>query len=384
MEKLIINSKIIVSLNFIFLILTLISCESPESEPEKETNIKFDLSNAKAILIQDNSSSNGRTINNNDGNLFKIDDQGNISSVIDSVKVTFVRAFSQGLYVELVDERESIIRKFYVELDNSFTEIQDEIGLYKGENENGDLIFSDVSILRANSITVEKLQTTLDFPTVQSVSGNLAIITDNSIFQIFNTVTNARYNVNGCNGPRIQSFEGGSKAIIDDCSSQILIDMSNGERTESELDGWNHESLKVNDGVVVLSQGISDIGDFSNYALGYLDQEAKLTVLTDNVFQPGSSFCMNCGEPNTVLFGTAQFLVVRELNKISVVDRNNNNSKKSILDGLNVTKMSLQNDLIYYLAEDNFGASITGIYDLINDNNQVLDNQTQYEDVQTF
>lgn len=360
-------------------------CKSNDNEPSPAPpfTLDFNLSGAQAVVFQ-KPKINGRTTDTEDANLFKVDKDGNITPIIDSATVVFAKAFSQGVYIEIDDEREQRRRRFHVLLNNSFKEITEELGTYKGENENGDLIFSDVSILRASTVTVDKLQTTLTSPTIQSISGNLAIITDNSIYQIFNTASNVRYNINGCNGPRMEAFVGSTKALVDDCSGNILIDLSNGNRSKADINGWNHESLRVSDGIIVLGQSISQVGNFSNSALGHVDPTGKLTVLTDNIFQPGTSFCMNCGDPNAVLFGGDKYLVVRELNKISVVDRANNNTVTSILDGFNVTKLSLNGDVIYYLAEDNLGKPIVGKYSISTAKNQVLDNQTLYEDIQTF
>ena len=82
--------------------------------------------------------------------------------------------------------------------------------------------------------------------------------------------------------------------------------------------------------------------------------------------------------------GTDQYIIVRELNKISVVDRLDNNTISSILDGVNVTKISLKRSLVYYLAEDNLGSPITGIYDLSNNENIVIAEKILFEDIQTF
>ncbi|WP_436517401.1 hypothetical protein [Ekhidna sp. To15] len=369
------------NLTFIHLLIAtvLIGCSS--EDPLPETPINFDLFDARAIVFKQASSDDS----NINGNLFKVDNSGKISAVIDSATVTFARTFSKGLYVEIREDGAPDVRRFYVYHNSSYLEIEDEInGEYKGENENGDLIFSDVSILRASSLEIDKLETTLDFPTVQSLSGNLAIITDNSVFQIFNTVSNVRYNVNGCNGPRMEAFPESTMAILDDCSNQILIDISNGNRTVADISSWNHESLRVSDGIIVLNQAMSEVGDFTNYALGHFDTNGNLSVLTENIFQPGSSSCMNCGLPNEVLFGNDEYLVVRELNKISLVNRNENNSISTILDGYNVSKVSLGDHLIYYLAEDNLGNPLIGVYDILNKTNQVLDSETSFDEIQTF
>lgn len=355
------------------------SCDT-ENDPKVEIkpNINFDLAGAKAIILKKSTEhGNGRITNSENANLFKVDASGKISSVIDSINIAFARAFSEGLFVVTSDQR-----KFYVKLDNSYTEVQDEIGDYKGENEQGDLIFSDVSVLRANPFTLDKLQTTLESPIVQSISGNLAIITDNSTFQIFNTVTNIRYNINGCNGPRMEAFDN-EKALIDDCQNKALIDMNTGARTAADINSWNNETLRVNDGIIVLTQGLSDTGDLSNSGLAHVDVNGNLTVLTDNIFQPGSQPCMNCGNPNEVLYGTGTFVVIRELNKVSVYNRVSH-SVTSILEGLNVTGISVQGSLVYYLAEDNLGSPVTGIYNLETEENQTIDNENLYVEIQAF
>lgn len=364
----------------LFISLLIIQSCSKDEDPaaDKKPNIDFNLTGAKAIIIKDPSGViGGRIANSEETNLFKVDEKGSISPVIDSVKISFVRTFSEGLFVITSDSR-----KFYVKLDNSYKEIKDNIGDYKGVNENGDLIFSDVSVLRANTLTVDKIQTTLKLPRVQSISGNLAIITDNSTFQIFNTVTNIRYNVQGCNGPRMEAFNN-DKALINDCQDKALINMNSGERVKADINSWNNETLRVNDGIIVLTQGISNIGSFSNSGLGHIDINGKLTVLTDNIFQPGASTCMNCGNPNEVLYGTGDFIVVRELNKVSVYNRSKH-TVTSILDNLNVTGISVQESLLYYLAEDNLGNPITGIYNLETKENKTIDSENLYAEIQSF
>ncbi|PWJ41099.1 hypothetical protein [Sediminitomix flava] len=367
-------------ISFLLLTAFFTSCDLLESsEDDVQLDLEFDLSGAQAIMLQ-NSSSNGR-VSGTTTNLFKVDTEGNVSPVVDDVSVYLVRTLPKGLYIEIYVG--SNRKRFYALFDNSFTEIKEKVGNYfLGANENGDLVFSDFSIFRFDSKTIEKPQTTLSDPSVQSLSRNLAVITDYSIFQVFNTVSNVRYNIQGCNGPQVEAFMGNEKALVNDCTNEAIMDMTDGSRTGiEEFSQWNHETLPLEEGIIVLTQGR---GGSNFYGLSLVTAEGNRTFLTDDIFQPGSTTCSNCGDPNTVLYGAEQFLVIRELNKVSVVDRNNNNIVTSILDGLNVTNISLEGTLVYYLAEDNMGTPITGVYDLSNGENTVLDNQTQYDDIQTF
>jgi hypothetical protein len=247
-----------------------------------------------------------------------------------------------------------------------------------GENENGDLIFRDVSVFRKSTLTIEKIQTTLSNPTVQSLSGNLAVIRDNSIYQIYNTVTNVRYNIAGCNGPRMISFSGSDIALVDDCSNKILIDMSTGERSAADITSWNHEAIRVGDKIAVLSQGLIEPG----YMIGIVDETGGVDVISGYEFEPGSPSCMNCGFPNSVLFYSAGHFVVRELNKVTAI-KNGESTALPILTGYNVTSISMDGNLVYYLAEDNTGKPLTGVYDLVNQTNETLTNQ-RFDVVQTF
>lgn len=372
--------KINLILITLLVIILLNSCNSDE-EAGPSTPVKFDLADAKAILFRSpysekGTSSNGRTASSGSSNLFKIDSEGKVSSIIDSVDIELARTFSEGLYVETTGGR-----KFYVKLDNTFVEIKENVGNLVGANDNGDLVFSDVSILRSTSITVEKLQTSLDYPLVQFISGNLAVIRDENIYQIYDTVTKLRYNIGGCNGPGMVSIDN-NKALIKDCQNKILIDMSTGERFDADISSWNGESLRLKDGVIVLSQSLTQEGNYSDFAMGHINSVGKLTLLSNKIFKPGDS-CASCGQPNTTLFGGDNFLVVKELDQISIFDRSNNEIT-TILNGLNVIKLSFNNDIIYYLAEDNLGNSIIGIYDIITEENTLVENEISFDDIATF
>jgi hypothetical protein len=345
-------------------------------EPEPPLlEVSFDLTGAKAILF----SQEDVVVDNTTSNIYKIDDQGNVSSVIENAKVVFARPFSEGVYVVVDDPSQDALRNFYVRLDNTFIELQENVGNFKGENDNGDLVFTDVSVFRKSTLKIEKMQTTLDMPTIQSLSGNLAIIRDNSTFQIYNTVNGIRYNIAGCNGPRMVAFNN-DKALLDDCSNKMLFDMTTGERAAGEINSWNQEAVRVGDNIAVLTQGL---GTGTGYYLGLVDQTGAVTVLSDHEFNIGTSACMNCGDANTVLFNSGDYFVVKELNKVTVV-KIGDTTPKTILSGYNITSITLSDDLVYFVAEDNTGKPITGTYDLITEENTILLNDVVFDKIQTF
>ena len=354
-----------------------LSC-SKDDDP-KVINVEFDLTGAQAILLSEEGTTVDGGTSATESYLFKIASDGSIAPVVEGAKVVFARTISSGVFLTIDDPGSENLRNFYVNMDNTYTEIDENIGTFMGENENGDLIFQDVSVFRKSTLKIEKIQTTLSDPRVQSLSGNLAVIHDNSIYQIYNTVTNVRYNIAGCNGPRMISFSGSDMALVDDCSNKILINMSTGERSEANITSWNHEAIRAGDKIAVLSGGL--IGE-PGYRIGLVDETGGVDVISGYEFEPGSGSCMNCGYPNSVLFYSAGHFVVRELTKVTAI-KNGESTALPILTGYNVTSISMDGNLVYYLAEDNTGTPLTGVYDLVNQTNETLLNQ-KFDAVQTF
>ena len=358
------------SLTIILGVLVILSCDDNSDTTKK---IEFNVLGAKAILYSEDGDPNGR-VSSSSTYIFKIDEQGNLTSIADDIVIIYVKTFSEGLFVVTSDER-----KFYVRLDNSYEEITSNVGNYKGENLEGDLIFDNATILRKSTLQVETINSTLTNPRIQSVSGNFAVLTDNSIFQILNTVTGVRYNIAGCNGPRVIAINT-TTALINDCDSKVIMNMANGIRTAGQIISWNHEGLTTADGVVILSQSLNGV---AAYRLGLVDNLGALSVLSDYEFSPGSESCMNCGTPNEVLYNTGDYFIIRELSKVTVIVKGNP-TPKFILTGYNVTSISVDNNLVYYLAEDNLGTPIVGIYNLTTDSNEILEESKQFESIQTF
>ncbi|MBT1705765.1 hypothetical protein [Chryseosolibacter indicus] len=368
----------------VVLLLIVVSCSSDGDDGPKKsgngiTDFGLDISDARAILYRKEDTPIGGRARAAEPSLFKITSDGTVEPTAEGVKVFSVTALSSGLYLEILSGGST--RSFHIRLDNSYTEIDRSAGMLVGENEYGDLVFQNVSIFRLATGILEKLQTTLNNPRVQSLSGNLAIIQDGSIYQILNTHSNVRYNVAGCNGPAMVAFKGSNKAIIDDCSLKVLIDMTDGSRSEAEIFGWNHEALSVGSKIGILSQGLNLEG---GYRIGLIDDTGKVDVVSQYAFTPGSGSCMNCGYPNTVLFYAADYFIVRELDKVTIVKNGGDGTAEQILTNYNVTSVSVKDHLLYYLAETNKGSAVTGVYNLLEKTNKVILDGKSFDQVLTF
>ncbi len=103
------------------------------------------------------------------------------------------------------------------------------------QNEEGEVLFEDGSIYTPANQTIRPLVTTLPFPRVQAASGNFAIIVGHidgyPYTETLNTTTNISYSVSACNGPRLTALSS-TMAAIDDCSAEVLMDMTDGTRSD--------------------------------------------------------------------------------------------------------------------------------------------------------
>lgn len=365
-----------------------ISCESDKAgdnnnnDKEKEQiENSLNFTNPKAILLKTLSSPSKESIKGETElfKLFQIDETGSVTPFLGDITVKNVTCFSKGLLIQLSNNN---IYCLYV--DNTYFKLPDNFdATFKGENENGDLIFSDLSVIRNGGFSVQKIQSSLNYPYIQPLSGNFAIVKGESVFQILNTVSGERYNVNGCNGPRMVALSK-TKALIDDCQGSALIDMASGQRTEAGLRMWNHEHLYLpkKQSAVILNQG-SGIQDQSKYGLMLVFSNGVSTSICNEGFNPGGSSCMNCGDENKVLFNSGDFFVIKELTSISVVELGTN-TKKAILTGYNVISISVKNSKVYFIAEDKVGSKVTGIYNLLDDKIEILKTSDTYSQVFTL
>ncbi|EPX60305.1 hypothetical protein D187_002391 [Cystobacter fuscus DSM 2262] len=71
---------------------------------------------------------------------------------------------------------------------------------------------------------------------------------------------------------------------------------------------------------------------------------------------------------------------MRELSKVTVVKRGEPNPV-FILSGYNVTSISTSENRVYYLAEDSTGHPITGVYDLVTQENKVLQDSGRFTEI---
>lgn len=372
------------ALNFLVLLFA-ISCES-DNGGDDNTEIKLienslNFSNPKAILLKSTSITSKESVKGETElfKLFQIDENGNVTTFLGDITVKSVTCFSKGLLIQLSNNN-----YYCLYVDNTYFKLPNDFDAkFKGENENGDLIFSDLSVIRNNSLTVQKIQSSLNNPHVQSISGDFAIVCSETTFQILNTNSGERFNVNNCNGPRMVALNK-TKALIDDCQGSALIDMKSGLRTEASLRMWNNEHLYLpnKQAAVILNQG-AGIQDQSKYGLLFIFSNGISTSICNEGFSLGGGSCMNCGDENSVLFHSDDFFVIKELNKISVV-KLNDKSKKVILSGYNVISISVKNSKVYFIAEDILGSKVTGIYKLLDDKIEIFKTSGEYSKVFTL
>ncbi len=345
-----------------------------ENNNEK-TELKVQFSNPQALLLKKSTlrSSSGE----NTTTLFQLDDKGNVSPVIEGISINEATPFSGGVVISLYDNGYNI-EQYIIYLDNTYWKLPDGFSSkFIGENEDGDLIFADASIVRKGAKKLEKLQTAIDSPRVQSMSGNFVVLEGGhgSIYQILNTANNVRYNIFGCNGPRIVALNK-EKALINDCQENALIDMNTGVRSKADIGSWNGEDIYMKNGAIIMSQGLAGT---SGYGIGFLDIYGKLTVISGG-FNPGSGGYYS---DNRVLFVSDNHYIVRELAQISVVKKGES-TKKSILTGYNVVKISVKGDNVYFIAEDNLGKKMTGFYSLKTENVFLVISQEEFDEIFAF
>ncbi|RAU83047.1 hypothetical protein [Pontibacter arcticus] len=361
----------------------LIACEKEDAA----SKMKIKFSDPQAIIYKEaganSTASNSTTTNASQADdaskLFQIDKQGNVTAVIEGVDVSLVYPFSDGLIIYL-----SSGEIYSVYLDNSYLQLPSNVGDFSGENDNGDLFFSNGYFLRKSSHAIEKVQTTLTMPYIQYVTGNFAILSGDNITQAFNTVSNERFNIGNCSSQLVALSR--ERALVKGCEGTSVMDMKTGSKSEADIFTMNGEAIYTGNGAIVLTPeaaNMANIYDQGVYGLGFIDTNGKMVLLSNEGFKPGSMSCMNCGEPNTVLFASGNYYIVRELDKVSVV-RKGDISKKVILTGYNVTSVSINNNKVYFIAEDKYGVRIAGVYNLLDNSTQMLETQEEFDRVFTL
>ena len=119
-------------------------------EPKIELKVQF--SNPQAILLKHSSASQNAksraSTNENGTTLFQIDGNGNVVPVIEGVTILQVKPFSYGLFV-LIESNQW--KSYIIFLDNTYIELPERycyLYHFVGENDEGDLIFSDVYMIK--------------------------------------------------------------------------------------------------------------------------------------------------------------------------------------------------------------------------------------------
>ncbi len=359
------------------------ACEKEDAA----SKMKLSFSDPQAILF--NNVSKGGTSTNSTtatfsqaaeaGSLFQIDKQGNVTPVVEGVEISLVKPFSKGAVVYLATGE-----IFCLYLDNTSLQLPSDVDEFKGENENGDLIFAKGYIVRKAGQKIEKIQSTLPQTYVQYTSGNFAVINGGSVMQAFNTVSNERFNI-GCNAFLLALNQ--EQGLVQECSAGTsILNMKTGSKSQAEIQSLLGESVYTGKGAVILSPEVASMAGFREqgaYGLGYVDTDGKLSLLSNEKFSPGSSRCVFCGEASSILFVSGDHYVIREIDKVSYVKKGDP-AKKVILSGYNVTSVSLKNSTVYFLAEDKFGERVAGIYSLLDGTTHMLETQEEFDQVFTL
>ena len=140
----------------------------------KQISEKFVLSGAKAILLKPVDTDPKTHLTT----LFYANAKGGISPIIENFEVKQVEVTNSGIYV--LTNYSNIA--FFVKYDNSWTQLEgvgDFVGLM-----NGDVLFSDGSVLRTPSLKVEKTDMS-----VKSTSENLILVKSGDKYSVFNIET---------------------------------------------------------------------------------------------------------------------------------------------------------------------------------------------------
>ncbi len=310
--------------------------------------------------------------------LMKVDSAGQVSSASTAAAMESVFAVKAGVLVQLVGGR-----TYLAKMDGSQIEIPVS-ARFVGENDGGDLVFENASVYRVSTGAVETIQTVLLGVRVASLSGNFAVLQAtqgvSSAYQIYDTVSTKRYNIQGCNGPGIVALSS-TKAYVEDCTTTPIIDMDNGARsalTGVTVFSINGEGLPAVDGAYAVSQTCPGTQEGAYFVCKVSPGGAVSPVLSTTGVQP-SGGCLHCG-PHESLFGSDNYLVVRELSQVSKIELGTD-AKSAVLAGYNVAKVAVANGRVYYLAEDNLGNPVAGIYDLATSTDMRIEGAVKFEEL---
>ncbi len=341
---------------------------------------KFDISGAKAFVLvkskqggmnapssfyEKNSDSNSQ---NSNCRLLKINNADELVPVCDESTISNFEVFKGGVFVSTVKGN------YLVFPEGEPVGVE---GYFLGVNEQGDVILSNASIYRASSKSIEKIQTNFSDPYFARASGNFVMLESWSMgergIQVLDTISLARYNIANCNGSRVAALSK-HKLLVDDCGP-ILMDIRDGSRTEIAGMTFGPEFLSTSDGAVFLGWCPGGWGE--NWLCHVDSTGENVTNILTTDLNPNFGYDYK----NTALFGTGDYFVVKELNKITAV-RVGVDSPIEILSGVNVISISVKGSSVYYVAEDYFGKKITGVYDLSKETDFIFDINEEVEKIE--
>jgi len=344
----------------------------------------FVLSGAKAILTTpaDNDPSTNLTT------LYMADAQGRIAPIIDNFEVKDVRVTTNGIYV-LTNYGTTA---FFVKFDNSWLELK-EVGTYKGENDNGDLVFSNLAILNTKTLTVDRSQVLPATSYVHVNSGNLSLIVNANGNRLVNHVTRKGYDLPDCisKNENMASYNNNKMAIIGDCSAgegtKRYFDMETGAYTTSNQLQLNHENLRLANGdLVALQLPYAYKYGGIEYTLTYLTAAGQVTAKSDiglyldDASVPSSRF--KIGEPNKVLYSSDKYYLVKETDRVTLLDKTTLNKKGEVLVGFFEKMITVDGSLLYYSGSDDYGHTVSGVINLDTKQDVVLDTTNQFSNIQ--
>lgn len=335
-------------------IIIISSCDK-----ENSGKLKVNFSNPQVLLMKKNktkSSTKSET-------LFQIDDKGKITVVVEGVIVHHVYPFSYGAVIYTNKGN------YIIYFDNTSWKLPDDFDhgggkVFIGENEEGDLIFGDVSIIRKGTQTISKLQTALDGPSVLELSGNFAIISGRTagewIWQIFNTVDTKRYRALSNNVLALSK----EKAL----SGGQLWDMTTGIWYDAVAGYTGDNGIYLKNGAAILGC-MSGSQYYTGVGIIYPSGDLEILCNDEFTYGGGRSF-----------FNTGDYFIVKEFDKISVVKRGNL-SKTEILAEYNVLAIAVSLNKVYFISEDVYGVKTVGFFSLDDNTVTIFETEDEYEDI---
>ena len=178
--------------------------------------------------------------------------KGLILPLVENFEVQQIEATIRGVYIKTNYYHEGNLITFFIKHDNSWVSLGGRVGEYLNRTDNGDIVFRDGSILRAETLMIDKI---FDPNTTEilSVSGNLLYVrlTNTNTYRVINTVTNVYHDVERIgysSATKMGALLDNEVAVIQNDSNMMMLNMRNGVTSVIEgiinpqdfKVGWNH------------------------------------------------------------------------------------------------------------------------------------------------